>query len=123
MDVAGQRLQGCLAPDQRGAVSALEEMARAAMPPVEPAGVSKQEIVGGLRQRHGTNLDRHMDMIAHPAECVNHVSEPPYAILEKTLPVPPITIVQEKTPPVVPAGNEMEDRSTEVHSRLSSHEV
>jgi hypothetical protein len=75
VDVADQRLECRVGPYQDRPVTALEEMTASAILSEKPASVSKQEVVGDMRERHGGDFDGHMDVVGHPAIGVDAMTE------------------------------------------------
>ena len=121
MDVAHQGLECRLGRYQGRPVTALEEMTAAAILSVKPASVSKQEVVGDMRQRFVGDFDGHMDVVGHPAIGVVAMPEALDAVAQEPLEGPSITLGQEDRLAVVTASDEVIEGSTVVLSRFPSH--
>ena len=103
MNVAGKRIQIGVCINEHRLVPPLKKMTGTFPAPIDPPGVSKNEILQNSGKWHHTHLNGKMDMGTHQAKRMDMVTKPLYSFLgKKAKPSPNLIIIENDLPCVAP---------------------
>ncbi len=107
---------------QYGFVAPLKEMSGSFLPPVDPSGITKREILHAAGQRDIANLQGNMNMIAHEAKGVDPIAKPESAFLKQEIETGVVSVGQKNILPAVAPEKNMIKSTRKMDAWFPCHE-
>ena len=121
MNVPDELEQIALGIDHQGLVAALEQVPDAPLAPIDPARVSKRQVLKDLGKRYRPHLYREVEVVGHAAKRMYPMTETIHSVLNQVVQVLIIAILEKYQLATVPTKHDVVYRTRDMKAGLASH--